>query len=142
VNNLLAADENLHRPLMWVWQPDSMCERTPNSMVKQIEHNVFVRALANETAPLVWWSPVKNKECQIGVESLDGLKKLFPELFAHNQDFIGKNISLFKSSVLSNFHLIKEFPADTKAQPLPDEIVKLLGVNKNNSFVGAYPQAQ
>ncbi|MGD0590006.1 MAG: right-handed parallel beta-helix repeat-containing protein [Bacteroidota bacterium] len=140
VNNLLTGEKNFQRPLLFVWQPDSLCKQLNKPMLKQFDYNMYVRGSSAAIGPLILWSPAKNNDCQFSCESLEGLQKLYPEFLAHSRYFADDNVPLFKSSVLGNYQLVQEFPGYKTASPLPAEISKLLGLRKKDArFIGAYP---
>ncbi|MBN1694300.1 right-handed parallel beta-helix repeat-containing protein [candidate division WOR-3 bacterium] len=136
VNNLLAVDENYDRPLFVVWQAPSLCKKLNKPQFNQLDYNVYVRSGDKVSNPLMWWSPAKNKECRVELESLEGLRKLHSEFSANSQYFISYDGPLFKSWELGKFELSRDFPG----AKLPPEIRKLLGISENETpFVGAYP---
>lgn len=137
VNNLVTADRDYHRPLMFVWQPDSMCKQLPRPMLKQFDSDVFV---SEEKMPvLILWSPAPNGECQTPFISLDDLRRSHPNFSARGRSFTGE-IPLFRNRALGNYQLNPSFPGTGAATPSPREIADLLGwTGKNYKFVGAYP---
>jgi len=140
VNNLLTADEHFRRPLLVLWQPESLCERLNKPQVKQLDYNVYVRRGDSTSEPLILWSPAVNDNCQLTFESPEDLNKLHPEFSAHSQNYPNYNGPLFKSPKLGNYELLKAFPGATAASPLPTEIRELLCRPKQDSrFPGAFP---
>jgi parallel beta-helix repeat protein len=136
VNNLLTGDENFKRPLMFVWQPDSMCKKLKNPMLKQFDYNVFVNGSDSVSNPLIYWSPAVNNNCQLISESLGDIQKLYPEFLTHSRYLPNYNGPLFKGFDLGNYHLLQAFPGSDAAASLPTEISELLGQSKR--FIGAY----
>jgi parallel beta-helix repeat protein len=136
VNNLLTGDENFKRPLMFVWQPDSMCKKLKNPMLKQFDYNVFVNGSDSVYNPLIYWSPAVNNNCQLISESLGDIQKLYPEFLTHSRYLPNYNGPLFKGFDLGNYHLLQAFPGSDAAASLPSEISELLGQSKR--FIGAY----
>jgi len=140
VNNLLTGDENYRRPLLVVWQPQSLCERLDKPQVKQLDYNVYVRGPDTADKPLLLWSPAPNDACQLVFKSLQGLQKLHSEFSANSRYFADYDGPLFKSPKLGNYQLLQAFPGSKVATTLPDEISKLLGRPKTDArFTGAYP---
>ena len=137
VNNLLTGDENFKRPLMFVWQPDSMCKKLKNPMLKQFDYNVFVNGSDSVSNPLIYWSPSVNNNCQLISESLGDIQKLYPEFLTHSRYLPNYNGPLFKGFDLGNYHLLQAFPGSDAATSLPTEISELHGQSKQ--FIGAYP---
>ncbi len=137
VNNLLTGDENFDRPLLFVWQPPSICERVNNPQLKQLDYNIYVRGKETTSYPLIMWSPANNDECQVSFNSLDGLRRIHPEFAANSRYLANYHGPLFKSPLLGNYQLLQAFPESESATQLPSEIAKLLGQSKK--FIGAYP---
>jgi hypothetical protein len=139
VNNLLTGDKSFDRPLLFVWQPASLCERLTRSQLKELDHNVYVRGTEKSPYPLILWSPASGDHCQVGFESLESLRKLFPEFSANSSSYLGYDGPLFKSVELGNYQLLSAFPGSKSGTQLPQEIGKVLGQpKKNGGYVGAY----
>jgi parallel beta-helix repeat protein len=139
VNNLLTADKNYHRPLLLLWQPDSMNQLFDGTQLKQFNYNMFVRNSNKNSNPLILWTPAINSDSQISFESLEELQKMYPEFSTHNQYF-ADDVPLFKSRELRNYQLLQTFPGYKIASLLPAEISKLLGfLKKDIRYIGAYP---
>ena len=139
-NNLVAADKNFNTPLLFVWQPESICDKINNSQLKELDHNIYVRISGNTPDSLIYWSPAKNNNCQITLNSPEALHKLHPEFASQSKYFPNYQGPLFKSSELNNFQLLQNFPAATSGIQLPDNIGKLLShYEKGEHYIGAYP---
>ena len=139
VNNLLSGDQDFHRPLLFVWQPESLCERLSKPQLKQLDYNIYVRGSDNETKPLIIWSPAMNDGCQVELESPGKLHELVPEFSTHSSYFAGYNV--FRSYELGHYQLQHKLPGTGDASPLPDEIRLLLGHPKKvMPYIGAYPR--
>jgi hypothetical protein len=139
-NNLLVGDESFNRSLLFIWQPASLCEKLDKPQLKQLDYNAYVRGAEKTSYPLVLWSPVSNEKCQTGFESLEELRKLYPEFSANSRYFAGYNGPLFKGTELGNYQLLPAFSGAKSAMPLPAQISKLLGpAKKDGRYVGAYP---
>jgi hypothetical protein len=140
VNNLLAGDENFHRPLLALSQQESLCERLNKPQVIRLDYNMYVRGSAAASEPLIYWSPAANDSCQLPFDSPEGLRKLHPEFSANSRVFDDYHGPLFKSPELGNYQLLRTFPGSTAAARLPAEIMKLLGLSKKDApYIGAYP---
>ena len=139
VNNLLTGNENYHRPLQLLWQPDSLSQLFDLPQLKQFDNNIYVRHASKDSNPLLLWTPSKNNDYQVAFESLDGFQKMFPEYSSHSQCF-ADNIPLFKSRELGNYQLMETFPGYQAAALLPAEICTILGLPKKDiRYIGAYP---
>ena len=141
VNNLLTGDSQYLRPLLFVWQPDSLCQQLPAPLVKQLDHNVYVRGAKKGSSPLILWSPAPGEQCQVGFESLSDLRKLYPQFSVNSLSFDAYDGPLFKCAELGNYQLLPTAPGATSGMQLPAEVRKLLGQSKKDGqYVGAYPQ--
>ena len=139
VNNLLTGDENYRRPLLFLWQPDTLCTQLAEPQLRQLDNNVYVRHAGKDIAPLMLWSPAKNDDCRIAVESLERVGKLYPGFSVHSRSF-ADDVPLFKSRELGNYQVLEAFPGSQSAALLPVEIRELLDISeKYTRFVGAYP---
>jgi parallel beta-helix repeat protein len=139
MNNLLTGDENYNRPLLFVWQMDTLCKKLPKPQFNQIDNNIFVRSAGKDNEPLILWSPAMNNNCQALLGSPEALQKICPEFSASSMYFTG-DIPLFKSGKLGNYQLLPAFPGSGYASLLPPEISKLLGLSKKQiRYIGAYP---
>ncbi len=142
VNNLLVGDRDFGRPLVFVWQPATLCAQLPNAQLKTLDHNVYVRGAAEARYPLILWSPASNKECQMGFNSLEELRKAYPECEANSRYYPGYTEPLFKSIETGNYRVVTTFPGLPSGRRLPAEISTLLGQSRNNGvYIGAYPPA-
>lgn len=140
VNNLLTYDLNYHRPLLYVWEPDSICKQLPNPLLKQMDHNVYVRRAEKPVSPLITWSPLPGNNCQARFESPSDLLKYYPQFSANDLSLAGYNGPLFKSVELGNYQVLSQSPAAKSGAEPPAEIAKILGLTKKETrFVGAYP---
>jgi hypothetical protein len=140
VNNLLMGDMNFNRPLLFVWQPASLCESVNNSQLKEIDYNMYVSSSDAASNPLIYWSPVMKGNCLAELDSPAGINKLHREFSINSRLFKNYNGPLFKGSELGNYQLLQAFPGSKKSAQLPAEISKILGHSKH--FIGAYPPVQ
>ncbi len=140
VNNLLTGDENFTRPLLFVWQPAPLCGQLTKPELSEMDHNVYVRGVENTPYPLILWSPAQNERCQLGFDSLDGLRRLDPGFEANGRFYADYGGPLFKSSELNNYQLLINFPGFKSGTLLPEGIAKLIGRTGTGSlYVGAFP---
>jgi parallel beta-helix repeat protein len=143
VNNLLTGDSNYHRPLLFVWQPASLCQQLPAPQLKQLDYNVYVRSTDKTSSPLILWSPAHGERCQTGFESLDDLRRLYPGFSANGHYYGNYRGPLFKSSQLGHYELLPNSPAANSGMKLPMNMRKLLRQFKGDGqFAGAYPEMQ
>jgi hypothetical protein len=139
-NNVLVGKENFGRPLLFVWQPASLCTQLPNSQLNLLDNNVYVRGAQKTRSPLMLWSPAQNAECQVACRSVEELRKLYPESSTNSRDYSNYDGPLFKSIDLRNYRIVPAFPGSKTGKQLPPEIGTLLHQNKKvGPYVGAYP---
>jgi hypothetical protein len=142
VNNLLSGDRDFTRPLLFTWQPATLCERLPKPLLSQLDHNVYVRGTDKTTSPLILWSPAPGERCQVGFDSLEGLRKMYPKFSANSRVYSNYDGPLFKSRELGNYQVSQAFSGLKSGIQLPVEIRKLLGRRgEGKAYVGAYPPA-
>lgn len=140
MNNLLVADENWDRPLLYIWQPAMLCKRLPNSQLSKFDHNVFVTRSERELTPLILWSPANNEKCQMAYNTLDAFRKSYPEFLKHSAYFPNYLGALFKGMELGRFELLQDFPGKDLGISCPQSIRKLFRISTTeNVYVGAYP---
>ena len=140
VNNLLTADESYNRPLLFVWQRDSLCERLNQPMLEKLDYNVYVRRSDINTMPLILWSPANNEKCQTELNSPGDLHKIYSNFSSNSKYLSNYKGPLFKGFEINNYQLLQAFPESGTAEKLPVEISKLLGYKKGyKPFTGAYP---
>jgi parallel beta-helix repeat protein len=138
INNLMYAEANHARPLLFIWQPDKFYERSYKPQFEQLEGNIFITSSVSEATPLVYWTKATGKESQESFISLDGIKGLYPEFSADNLYY--PDVTVFKSIELKNFETLKSFSGNINGVVIPADISKLLNlVKKDMKFTGAYP---
>jgi parallel beta-helix repeat protein len=141
VNNLISGDAFYRRPALFVWQPDSMNQRLPLSLMKQSDHNGYVRCIDSGSIPLILWSPTPGGGGQAEFETLNDLRKFYPQFDGNSLAFDAYGAPLFKSLELGNYQLLPNAPGALLGAQLPAEISKMLGRSKKDGqYVGAYPQ--
>ncbi len=140
VNNLLTGDRNFTKPLLFTWQPATLCQRLSKPLLSQLDHNVYVRGAEKTASPLILWSPAPGERCQVGFDSLEDLRKVYPEFSADSRYFATYYGPLFKSMELGSYQVLPDFPGLKSGTQLPAGISKLLGQsNKDGRYVGAFP---
>jgi hypothetical protein len=137
VNNLLTADNNYQRPLLFIWQRNTLCEQLRKTQVKQMDNNVYI-SNSHSYVPIILWGPVANDTCQLAFKSLKAFQEVYPEFSAKSMSFDNTK-PVFKSTELGNFQLTVPFKGSTEACHLPDEVMNLLKLPKNyKPYFGAY----
>lgn len=140
VNNLFVADINFPRAFLSVWQPEGLCQRFNNSQLKELDYNIYCRYIANDTVPMVFWSPFNNERCSTGINSVSEINNLYPEFSKGSKFYISYKEQVFIDKERRDYQLTKQFSDTHKGIVLPDKIQKSFGVqSKGINYVGAYP---
>jgi hypothetical protein len=140
IDNLLTGGREFDRPLLYVWEPDSLCRRFPAPMLKLCDNNVAVRMSPGGGSPLILWSPAIGERCQSRFDSLEDLRGFGPSFSAHSRTFIGYGGPLFKSAELGDFRVLAAFPGSEAGSSLPQDVAGIPGpAAQGGSYVGAYP---
>lgn len=140
VDNLLTGDRDFARPLLFVWQPANLCDRLPNSQLKELDHNVYVRGVEKTSYPLMYWSPAKGDQCQAAFGSLEDMRKVLPEFSKDSRFYDNYDGPLFKSVYLGRYEPLSNFPGLKYGTRIPADIEKVVGAGgKERGYVGAYP---
>jgi len=142
VNNLLVASEGFNRPLLVTGQHPGLCQKLKNSMVKNADGNVYVRAslpdAAGKPAPLVVWSPSEGDRCTSSLASLDDLRKVFPAFEETGRQLDLTPRSVFKGPDVGRYELLN--PITEKGGIAPPDVRKILGWSEDDARIaGAYP---
>ena len=137
-NNLFAATAGFERPLLFIWQPPSLCDRLAAPMVERMDHNLFVRGPDQAEAPLILWSPAPIPTCQAALQSLEALKASHSEFTGDSYEYRDYDGPLFKSNELGHFQLLPEFTAARAGVQPPSAVRSAVGAREIR-HIGAYP---
>ena len=137
VNNLLYADENFPRPLMLVWQPSFLCDRLQDSPLKEMDHNLYVKASSAVNKDILLWSPARNEECQVAIQNTAGLNELYPAFSKNSVSLENYSYPIFRGTQLGNYELLPEFTEGKKETTLPSDISKIIQ-RSVKAGIGAY----
>lgn len=139
VNNLLVANEQYPRPLLFVWQQAALCERLNQPQLVVLDHNVFVRQGIDGDLPLVLWSPFQNHDCQVAFQSPAQLNETFKDFSANCKYFNNFQGSVFVVDQKDNFRLSPDFEGATMGTAIPERVAAEMQLKgKRNTFVGAF----
>jgi hypothetical protein len=89
--------------------------------------------------PLILWSPADDGDCQVELQSPQELHELHPEFAANSKYFAEYSGPLFKNAEADDYHLTEDFAGSITATEIPSEVSKLLGLETDEHFIGAYP---
>ncbi|MCB0732618.1 MAG: right-handed parallel beta-helix repeat-containing protein, partial [Ignavibacteriae bacterium] len=136
VNNLLTADENFQRPLLFVWQSETLCGQINDQQFKEFDHNVYVRESDFNNDDLIIWGPVKTENCQISFNSPTKLNNMFSNFESKSKLFENYKSYLFKGSIVKNYQLLNKFIGANLGVEIPNNISKV--IKQSGNFVGAF----
>jgi len=140
VNNLLVADINLPRVFLTVWQPKGLCQRFNNSQLKTFDYNIYCRLFANDTIPIISWSPFNNERCSTGINSTAEINNLYPAFSKSSKYYKAPMENIFVNKERKDYQLTKQFSNINKGTVIPAKIQNALGFqSKGVNYVGAYP---
>ncbi|MEJ2545486.1 MAG: right-handed parallel beta-helix repeat-containing protein [Calditrichaceae bacterium] len=139
VNNLLVGEKEFSRPLLFTWQTPSLCERLSKPLLKELDHNIYIKKSNDSKYPIILWSPASEDNCQIGFETIEELKKIYPSFSDGSISCLNYKGPLFKSSELGNFQLLDAFSELDSGTEIPDDINKLLpDFRIRTKYIGAF----
>jgi len=133
VDNLMTADAACSRPLLFVWQPDSLCTRLPGSQLKTLDHNVYVREGQGD---LILWSPNAGERCQRGYASLEEFRGRYAGFETGGTAFRDYQGPLFVSKELGSFEPVVPWAGAGVAPPA--SVTRVAG-RPTGDHIGAYP---
>lgn len=140
VNNLITYHDDYTKPQFFVWQPADLCERLNKPQLDAMDHNLYVRQQANDTAALMFWSPYDNEKCQARLQSPEALHELHPPFAANSKYINGYEDPIYRDVENNDFRLSEEFSAMNNGTVLPDNVVKVMNLDEGQEykFTGAY----
>jgi parallel beta-helix repeat protein len=138
VNNLMVADGRLNRPHLFVWQRAMLCDRLPDPQFSVIDNNVYVKNRERRGMPLILWSPAREEQCIVALNSPAELNSRLPQF--ETKSILMTDNQVFLSPELKNYRLLPSFGGHGVAAPVPQELWPLFRVKKKPMpWVGAYP---
>lgn len=140
VNNLMYGSEGFSRPLLYIWQPVSLCEKLKTSQLKELDYNLFIRSCEAENLPLIYLSPASNNKCRDTLSSLNEMNKHYPGYFNYSKYLRNYKGPLFKSFELGNFEIIEKFKSAQAGKLIPFQVTNLL--NNKGKYIGAFPSGK
>ena len=125
VNNLLYGDSDFDRPLLFVWQPNTLCERLREPALNKLDNNAYVNKSVAD--PVILLSQNFDGKCQTAFNTPGELNKIVPEYSTKSMGMKNYRGPLFKNVNLGNYQLMKNFPGIKAATELPASIKKMMG---------------
>jgi len=139
-NNLLYMDEHTQRPMLYVWQPTELCQRTPNPQLAAMNNNVFINQNTPRDFPLILWSPFQNETCQAQLNSVQELHELHPEFSADCRFLDANTEQVFVDRGANDFRLHPDFARNLQTVTMPEEVAQsLLKRVRDFRRPGAFP---
>lgn len=136
VNNLLYGVAGYNYPLLFVWQPESMCERLKKPALQKLDNNVYVNEGVREQVILL--SQNLGGQCQTGFNTPGELNKTVSSYATKSINLKNYRSPLFKGIHLGDYRLMKNFEGLKTATELPESIKKLMGETDTVIRPGAY----
>jgi hypothetical protein len=142
VNNLLVGEAGTVRPLLMVWQPDSLCARLPEAQLGSCDNNAFVTTAPALPHPLIVWSPTPGERCQTFWLTAEDQHRQLPQFAGKSPSYVSYSGPLFQSVELRNLQAGPGFWGHGAATRVPEGIAKYLGrAEAGKAYIGAYPPA-
>ncbi|TCO09589.1 right-handed parallel beta-helix repeat-containing protein [Natronoflexus pectinivorans] len=132
VNNLMVFENDYVFPMIQLWQPAELCQRLPDSPIKYINNNVYVKK-TSESGRLYLWSPYSNERCQTSFYSIEELNKEFPEFEADSRFYLSFRETIFEE----NYKISPQFPGTDAGVEIPEHIRAVTGWKSDAPFIGA-----
>jgi parallel beta-helix repeat protein len=136
VNNLMYGDEAYNRPLLHVWQPNTLCKELQEPALMKLDHNVYVTYTNRE--PLITLSQDLNDECQhffATPAGLNGIVSTYEKSGTSWKEYRGL---LFKGLKTGNYQIDGRFKGIQSATTSPAYIRELLDSHGLPPYPGAY----
>lgn len=137
VNNLLYGDETYTRPLLHVWQPNTLCKELQEPALSKLDHNVYVNRITAD--PIVMLSQDLSGNCQTSFSSPQEISKAVPAYETSGIALKNYRGPLFKGVHLGDYRLVPDFPGLKTATATPGFINQLTGKKAGTVYPGAYP---
>ncbi len=136
MNNLFTGRKGFHRPLVYIWQPTSLCGKVTNPPLSRMESNAYILENNRKNVPLILYCPFQNEKCQKGYNTLDNYSSDFEE-YGTNSTFLVKPLNaIFQSNDLNNFKLQDN---RLKGNALPRKVLDMLVIGEEDQVnKGAY----
>lgn len=136
VNNLCYGDETFTRPLLHIWQPNSLCQRLKEPALQKLDNNTFVNTIL--AGPIVMLSQELNGACQTSFNTPADMTKAISHYGRNTISLQEYNGPLFKGVHLRDYRPLKSFPGTAAATSVPEYVSKHKITTGSKPFVGAY----
>ena len=137
VNNLMYGDETYNRPLLHVWQPNTLCKQLQEMAIEKLNHNVYVNRILAD--PIMMLSHDLKGQCQSSFNSPQEITKSVPKYETAGIALKNYRGPLFRGVHLGNYRLVPEFQGIKAAGATPEYIMKWINNKTATLYTGAYP---
>ena len=137
VNNLMYGDETYNRPLLHVWQPNTLCKQLQEMAIEKLNHNVYVNRILAD--PIMMLSHDLKGQCQSSFNSPQEITKSVPKYETAGIALKNYRGPLFRGVHLGNYRLVPEFQGIKAAGTTPEYIMKWINNKATTIYTGAYP---
>lgn len=139
-NNLITANEDFDRPMLFIWQANSVCDKLHDPQLSAMDHNVYVRNVNALDQDLLLWGPADaEKNCTKAYRSLEEFHSGHKAFSKKDKTYLYQKTLVFQGAHLHNFHLNANSPISEDGTEIPEKIRKLLPMYNGKPYVGAYP---
>ncbi len=138
VNNLVVKTEKYSGPMLFIYQPEELCEKLKEPSVSKMTNNIWVNTTSeNQGFYVVDNNYVKTKSAY---KTLNDLKMSYSTYGKNSLTLTNYQGPLFKCIELGDFHLSSEFKTNVRSGRVPKEIKESLkvGDERNLMYIGAY----
>ena len=109
-------------------------------MLKELDHNVYVKETVDSSEPIIQWSPADNDKCTSAFKSISEFNNIYHNFSQKSKSYINYSGPLFKGKALGLYQTLSDFPGNKFGTKLPKKLSELIGYKEIKSeFVGAYP---
>jgi len=141
LHNVMAASDTFRGPLLEFGQwPSSLCGKLKDAQATEVDGNVYLRAAAIATEPLIVYAPSQGENCASRLASLEAFRKLEPAFEKNGVEIDRSPRSVLKGPDMGRFELQRPLPNAPAMNFLPTEVRSLLGWSEAEAKTpGAYP---
>lgn len=140
MNNILVGNTNKVRPLINIYQSDSLCHGTLSYQLKKMDFNLYIHQSNPDTNNIIIWKPYTAEQCELKLFSPKELNQYIPD-FEQNSVYLKEYTNkIFVDLKNENFNLSEEMKNTISGSVLDENLIEVMGIPENTEgFVGAYP---
>jgi parallel beta-helix repeat protein len=135
-NNLCYGDETFLRPLLHIWQPNSLCQKLTEPALKKLDNNAFIST--TDPGPVIMYSQNLNGNCQLPFNTPEEMSKATGVYCLKSMSRKNYRGPLFKGLHLGNYIPLHAFQGNGIATVLPDYVSRHNVSTGKKTYAGAY----